>query len=403
MKVISKFTLIASLLMAVTGLSFAQSKKQSQRDKFVAEAKKYVGFPYEYGSVGPNTFDCSGYVYYTAREAVGVQLPRTAKAIYNFVTQISDNEKEPGDLLFFKTTSSGSISHIGIYIGNNQFISAISDGPNTGVIVSSLNQDYWKGKYVAAGQFLSSGRQRSDPEGIGQNSKEGQNRNEENSGKTGSEENNQFIAKESSGIEGETGTKESSATEEKKENRASGAGKETKDFTQKINFDTSLFFDWSLITPRQFIFKYRGIDALFHASYETSVLEPGLGIGLRFNTGLDVFQMPLILSLTVNDYVRFYAGPVFTFGTPTLIDTDMTIKGSVFPGIIGASVSTPKLKIMDVGIQAVQDISWTVYNNAGGSALNFTDSVAAGFVMYTGIRVSFPLSTFIRKESSIKL
>lgn len=380
MKVISKFTLIASLLMAVTGLSFAQSKKQSQRDKFVAEAKKYVGCPYEYGSVGPNTFDCSGYVYYTAREAVGVQLPRTAKAIYNFVTQISDNEKEPGDLLFFKTTSSGSISHIGIYIGNNQFISAISDGPNTGVIVSSLNQDYWKGKYVAAGQFLSSGRQRSDPEGIGQNSKEGQNRNEENSGKTGSEENNQFIAKESSGTEGET-----------------------KDFTQKINFDTSLFFDWSLITPRQFIFKYRGIDALFHASYETSVLEPGLGIGLRFNTGLDVFQMPVILSLTVNDYVRFYAGPVFTFGTPTLIDTDMTIKGSVFPGIIGASVSTPKLKIMDVGIQAVQDISWTVYNNAGGSALNFTDSVAAGFVMYTGIRVSFPLSTFIRKESSIKL
>ena len=380
MKVFSKFTLIASLLMAVTGLSFAQSKKQSQRDKFVAEAKKYVGCPYEYGSVGPNTFDCSGYVYYTAREAVGVQLPRTAKAIYNFVTQISDNEKEPGDLLFFKTTSSGSISHIGIYIGNNQFISAISDGPNTGVIVSSLNQDYWKGKYIAAGQFLSSGRQRSDPEGIGQNSKEGQNRNEENSGKTGSEENNQFIAKESSGAE-----------------------KETKDFTQKINFDTSLFFDWSLITPRQFIFKYRGIDALFHASYETSVLEPGLGIGLRFNTGLDVFQMPLILSLTVNDYVRFYAGPVFTFGTPTLIDTDMTIKGSVFPGIIGASVSTPKLKIMDVGIQAVQDISWTVYNNAGGSALNFTDSVAAGFVMYTGIRVSFPLSTFIRKESSIKL
>ena len=380
MKVISKFTLIASLLMVVTGLSFAQSKKQSQRDKFVAEAKKYVGCPYEYGSVGPNTFDCSGYVYYTAREAVGVQLPRTAKAIYNFVTQISDNEKEPGDLLFFKTTSSGSISHIGIYIGNNQFISAISDGPNTGVIVSSLNQDYWKGKYVAAGQFLSSGRQRSDPEGIGQNSKEGQNRNEENSEKTGSEENNQFIAKESSGTE-----------------------KETKDFTQKINFDTSLFFDWSLITPRQFIFKYRGIDALFHASYETSVLEPGLGIGLRFNTGLDVFQIPLILSLTVNEYFRFYAGPVFTFGTPTLIDTDMTIKGSVFPGIIGASVSTPKLKIMDVGIQAVQDISWTVYNNAGGSALNFTDSVAAGFVMYTGIRVSFPLSTFIRKESSIKL
>ena len=61
--------------------------------------------------------------------------------------------------MFLKTTGSSTISHIGVYIGNNQFISAISDGPNTGVIVSSLNQDYWKGRYVSTGQFLPSGKE----------------------------------------------------------------------------------------------------------------------------------------------------------------------------------------------------------------------------------------------------
>ena len=135
-----------------TTMSTAQAKVY--RENFVSMAKQKVGSPYVYGAVGPDTFDCSGLIYFCAREAANKQLPRTAKALYSYCRIVKDSNREVGDLLFFKTTASGNVSHVGIYIGNNQFISAISDGPNTGVIISSLQQDYWKGKYIGAGQFF---------------------------------------------------------------------------------------------------------------------------------------------------------------------------------------------------------------------------------------------------------
>lgn len=334
---------------------------QSMREKFVEEVKKHVGAPYEYGSVGPDSFDCSGLIYYCARESIKTQLPRTAKAIYNYVRIIPDDKREIGDLLFFKTTSSGTISHIGVYIGNNQFISAISDGPNTGTIVSSLNQDYWKGRYVSTGQFLPSGK--------------GEYKDGTKLEETPMEE-DYFDAQETE----------------------AGAQVVPQTFEDNLIFDTAVFFDWSLLSPRQFVFRYRGIDALFHASYAGWKLNPGAGITLRFNSGLNTFQIPIILSLSMNDYVRVYAGPVFTFKQPTLIDSDKEIKGSIFPGIIGVSLSTPKWKIGKVALQAVQDINYTVYNNLDGAALPFVESLAAGLVMYTGVRVSVPLSAFYRRN-----
>ena len=110
---------------------------QSMRENLVTEAKKYVGSPYIRGATGPNSFDCSGLVFYVARESIQVQLPRTVKAMYGYVKIVPNSEREIGDLVFFKTTGDGTVSHVGIYIGNGQFISAVSDGPNTGVIVSS--------------------------------------------------------------------------------------------------------------------------------------------------------------------------------------------------------------------------------------------------------------------------
>ncbi len=340
---------------------------QSMREKFVDEIKTHIGAPYEYGAVGPDSFDCSGLIYYCARESIKVQLPRTAKAIYNYVRIIPDEKREIGDLMFFKTTGAGTISHIGVYIGNNQFISAISDGQNTGTIVSSLKQDYWKGRYVSTGQFLPSGRDEYKTE---------------------------------KALE-ETQMQESVFTESNIQTAGLSTEKEPAaplTFGDKLVFDTSVFFDWSLLSPRQFVFRYRGIDAEFHASYSGWSLTPGVGFILRFNTGLDTFQLPVVLSLSMNDYIRVYAGPVFTFHKVTLIDTDKEIKGSVFPGIIGVSFSTPKWNIGRVGIQAVQDISYTVHNKMDGAALPFMESVAAGLVMYTGVRVSVPLSAFSKRS-----
>ncbi len=340
---------------------------QTLREAFVEEIKTHIGAPYEYGAVGPDAFDCSGLIYYSASKSIKVQLPRTAKAIYNYARIIPDENCEIGDLMFFKTTGSSTISHIGVYIGNNQFISAISDGPNTGVIVSSLNQDYWKGRYVSTGQFLPSGK---------------------DDGKNGSK------LAETEMIEGFE-TEGSSAI---RAGYGDSPASTPLSFEDKLLFDTSIYFDWSLLSPRQFVFRYRGIDAGLHASYAGWTLNPGIGFFLRFNTGLDTFQTPVILSLSMNDYIRVYAGPVFTCNDVTLIDSDKEIKGSIFPGIIGLSLSTPKWNIGKVALQAVQDINYTVYNKMDGAALPFMESIAAGLVMYTGVRVTVPLSAFYKRN-----
>ena len=98
--------------------------------------------------------------------------------------------------------------------------------------------------------------------------------------------------------------------------------------------------------------------------------------------------MPLLFSATVNDYFRFYAGPVITFGNPHLMVTGDEIKPSFFPGVIGISFSTPALTMGKVKGQIVQDISYTVFNKPDNSALSFTNSISAGLVFFTGIRVT---------------
>ncbi len=376
----AKLILIFSIMFLVSCLKLcAESMTPAEtlvaREKFVEDAKKQVGKPYVYGAVGPDSFDCSGLVYYVARESVKVQLPRTAKAIYSYVRIVSDEEREVGDLIFFCTNSSETINHVGIYIGNNQFISAISDGENTGVIVSSLRQTYWRGKVRGTGQFLPSGKQK---ENLSEDFEEElvvpDGSTEETSPAQGSESEG---AKESKNDEGKNTAKSNYHP-----------------IADNIIFDTTAAVDWTLISHRQFAFKYRGIDAKLAVSYADWELEPGLGLIFRYNHALGVFQMPLVISIALNDYIKLYAGPVFSFGTAKIPDSDEVISPAVFPGIAGVSFNTPSINIGKFGIQAVQDINYSVCNGQDGSALNFVDSFISGFALSTGLRVTFPLSTF---------
>ena len=345
------------------------AEAQVMREKFVAESKKYVGSPYVLGAVGPDKFDCSGLVYFCARESVQKQLPRTAKALYNYCRIVPDKEKEVGDLLFFKTNNTAPITHVGIYIGNNQFISAISDGPNTGVIISSLKQDYWKPRYVACGKFLPSGKRKGgDSDDF--------------------EYEEEFVDEEVAHSGRGNGRGGSSVGGSNVNFKGSSFYDPDAEGLNVLAADASLFCDWSLISPNSFMFQWRGIDLHTNVRYVKWALEPGFGIGFRFNYGMGVFQMPLMFSATVNDYFRFYAGPVVTFGNPRMMVTGEDVKPSFFPGIIGVSLSTPALKIAKTKAQVVQDISYTVFNNPDNSALSFTNSVSAGLVFFTGVRVT---------------
>ncbi len=350
------------------------AEAQVMREKFVNESKKCVGSPYVLGAVGPDKFDCSGLVYYCSRETLQKQLPRTAKALYNYCRIIPDKKKEVGDLLFFKTNNTAPITHVGIYIGNNQFISAISDGPNTGVIISSLNQDYWKPKYVACGQFLPSGKQNGDSD-------------------TEFYEED-FVDDEVASAKSKSVRKNTSSSGGSNVNfKGSAFYKPDALGFDCLTADASVFCNWSLISPKSFMFQWRGIDLQTNIRYSKWILEPGLGFGLHFDYGLRLFQIPIYFSATVSDFFRFYAGPVISFGNGSMVATGEEIKPSVFPGVLGISFSTPAFNIAKTKLQVVQDISYTVFNKMDNSALSLLDSVSAGLVFYTGVRVTMNLGS----------
>jgi cell wall-associated NlpC family hydrolase len=106
------------------------------------------GIKYKYGGSSPETgFDCSGLVNYVFRESANVNLPRTSRAISKVGKNISRDALAPGDLVFFNTLRS-PFSHVGIYVGDNNFIHA----PRSGKTVRIENMDlrYWKTRFNGA-------------------------------------------------------------------------------------------------------------------------------------------------------------------------------------------------------------------------------------------------------------
>ena len=112
----------------------------------VALAKQYLGVPYVWAGASPSGFDCSGFVSYVYK-SLGYQTNRTAADIYKNGVAVDKSALEPGDAVFF-ASSSEAIGHVGIYIGDGQFIHA-SSGKGC-VIISGLDESYYANMYVGA-------------------------------------------------------------------------------------------------------------------------------------------------------------------------------------------------------------------------------------------------------------
>ena len=117
--------------------------------RIISNAMDYLGVPYVFGGTSPYGFDCSGYVQYVFANA-GISLPRTADVQYEVGSPISTTELVEGDLVFFSTYTYGA-SHVGIYLGDSNFIHASS---SRGIAVDSLGSSYWSSHYIGARRIL---------------------------------------------------------------------------------------------------------------------------------------------------------------------------------------------------------------------------------------------------------
>jgi len=110
----------------------------------------WYGTRYCMGGATENCIDCSAFTQILMRDVFGTDIPRTARAQYDNSDRIGMENLQEGDLVFFQTMGN-DISHVGIYITNNKFVHAATSG---GVMVSDLNDTYWRPRFKGAGRVL---------------------------------------------------------------------------------------------------------------------------------------------------------------------------------------------------------------------------------------------------------
>lgn len=136
------------ILTLIFALPFVSAKEAfaATNDKISEFARQFIDTPYLWGGTTPAGFDCSGYIRYVYSN-LGIDLPRTTEAQFKAGKTIAQKDLQAGDLVFFENTYKEGISHSGIYLGDNMFISAESKG----VAISKLvSHPYWGPKYAGA-------------------------------------------------------------------------------------------------------------------------------------------------------------------------------------------------------------------------------------------------------------
>jgi cell wall-associated NlpC family hydrolase len=147
------FIIIGPVFADETATPSPEVQAEAPRDisgvhKLISDALGLVGIRYRAGGKDAETgFDCSGFVGYLFRERLGLDLPRTARDISRTGEPVEKSELQPGDLVFFNTLRR-AFSHVGIYLGNNQFVHSPRSG--YAVRVEDMSEGYWVKRYNGA-------------------------------------------------------------------------------------------------------------------------------------------------------------------------------------------------------------------------------------------------------------
>ena len=148
------------ILIAFTTLSCKSTKKttsskqQTPQTKVVANAKQYLGTRYKYGGTTHKGMDCSGLIY-VAYQKEHITLPRVSRAMATKGKTINLAKAKKGDLVFFKTSRKNRINHVGMVTAvKNNIVYFIHASSSRGVVISSLNEKYYKKRFVKAKRIL---------------------------------------------------------------------------------------------------------------------------------------------------------------------------------------------------------------------------------------------------------
>jgi len=315
---------------------------QEARQQVLAAAGKYEHTPYRYGGLDQRGLDCSGLVYVSYRDALGVSVPRNTWSLYSWVEKVSIEDALPGDLLFFMTTGNGSISHVGIFVGNGRFIHAASEGPTTGVMYSSLDERYWSRTFAGAGRAL--------PE---------------------------------TGPGASINNKNPATAHNNQENG--------------ILMGVAMAPTWNTYSTSADNNLLRGVVSQFRVA---AAVEPfgqpmifGLELRPEWDRVLGIYRLPITFSWGMNDKLRFFLGPAFSFGNAELDvagGTRQYIGGTSWFGAAGITAAPFAVKVAGNDLSPYAELAWQSYvsNNA---QFNFGADLAAGFRFSTGIRYTWKI------------
>jgi len=309
------------------------------RLQVLAAAQKYEHTPYRYGGLDRRGLDCSGLVYVSFHDALGVKVPRNTWGLYSWAEKIPMEDANPGDLVFFKTGGSNAVSHVGIFVGGRRFIHAASDGPVTGVMYSSLDERYWSRAYAGTGRVLP---------------------------------------------EADTGgadDKKLAMAQDKHESR--------------ILMGFAAAPTWNTFYADDGIFRGAAGQFRLAAAVQPFGQPMIFGAELRpeWDRALGVFRIPFTLSWGVSDKLRFFAGPVISFGDAELAipgETRQYTGGTSWFGAAGITVAPFAIKITGNDLSPYAELAWQSYSS-NNTRENLSADFAAGFRFSTGIRYTWKL------------
>ena len=332
----------------VQGGSLNGAGAAEARLRLISVAESFLGTPYRYAGLERSGMDCSGLVYTSFREALNVLIPRTAETIYNWTEKIATNELQPGDLVFFITTGQ-KISHLGIYTGEGRFIHSASEGPQTGVMYSRLDEPYWERTYHGAGRALPW-----DTE----------------------------AAQTMAGARGGNYRAADSTS------NSGGSAKPSVAWADPgLYAGIGVAWTWGgFIEGAPSVF--RGFATLATLGYKWPKYRIGLELRPEWDRALGVFRLPITLSAGT-DYFQVFGGPAISFGDPSLSLSggERYYKGGgEWRWELGLSFSVPFIKIRSGALAVYGELAWQPYHWAEGDKFSFRPDFTANSRLSTGFR-----------------